>query len=331
MIHSPSKVMAEMGDYIIQGLFNSISDGIAEIKSIFEKMVTVIKSAFFGIGDWFKCVFSEAWNNITAIFDAVKGYFTDRWNDMISVFCFAGEWFGNVFLAAWNNITAVFNAVKGYFSDRWNDMISVFCATGSWFGNTFRNAWNEIAGIFGGIGGWFADRFQSAYDNITGIFSGLGGFFSGIWDDVGNMFKGGINWVIDILNELISSMNNINFSIPDWVPNVGGKSFGINIPEIPRLAKGGLAYAPTLAMVGDNSNASSDPEVISPLSKLKGMIGNENSEILETLKSIAAIIENGQIINLSVANQMYPDARAFRNDIIGITTKEKSRRGGVGF
>ena len=49
------------------------------------------------------------------------------------------------------------------------------------------------------------------------------------------------------------------------------------------------------------------------------------------LKSIAAIIENGQIINLSVANQMYPDARAFRNDIIGITTKEKSRRGGVGF
>ncbi len=42
---------------------------------------------------------------------------------------------------------------------------------------------------------------------------------------------------------------------------------------IPKLAKGGLAYGPTMAMVGDNPGASVDPEVISPLSKLKDMIG----------------------------------------------------------
>jgi hypothetical protein len=42
----------------------------------------------------------------------------------------------------------------------------------------------------------------------------------------------------------------------------------------PKLAKGGLAYAPTMAMVGDNRNARVDPEVIAPLSKLKGMLGN---------------------------------------------------------
>jgi len=34
-----------------------------------------------------------------------------------------------------------------------------------------------------------------------------------------------------------------------------------------------LAYSPTLAMVGDNTNASVDPEVIAPLSKLKNMLG----------------------------------------------------------
>lgn len=38
-----------------------------------------------------------------------------------------------------------------------------------------------------------------------------------------------------------------------------------------KLAKGGLAYAPTLAVVGDNPNAASDPEVIAPLSKLRSM------------------------------------------------------------
>lgn len=41
----------------------------------------------------------------------------------------------------------------------------------------------------------------------------------------------------------------------------------------PALANGGLAYGPTMAMVGDNRNASVDPEVIAPLSKLKQMMG----------------------------------------------------------
>ncbi len=40
---------------------------------------------------------------------------------------------------------------------------------------------------------------------------------------------------------------------------------------LPALAQGGLAMAPTLALVGDNPNARIDPEVISPLSKLKEM------------------------------------------------------------
>jgi TP901 family phage tail tape measure protein len=41
----------------------------------------------------------------------------------------------------------------------------------------------------------------------------------------------------------------------------------------PALANGGLAYGPTMAMVGDNRGAKVDPEVIAPLSKLKDMIG----------------------------------------------------------
>jgi len=40
-----------------------------------------------------------------------------------------------------------------------------------------------------------------------------------------------------------------------------------------KLAKGGLAYGETLAVVGDNPNARMDPEVIAPLSKLQNMLG----------------------------------------------------------
>lgn len=52
-----------------------------------------------------------------------------------------------------------------------------------------------------------------------------------------------------------------------------GKSLIMKIGA-PKLAEGGLAYAPTMAMVGDNRNARVDPEVIAPLSKLKSMMGD---------------------------------------------------------
>jgi TP901 family phage tail tape measure protein len=48
----------------------------------------------------------------------------------------------------------------------------------------------------------------------------------------------------------------------------------LNKIRAPKLAKGGLAYGPTMAMVGDNPGASVDPEVISPLSKLRDMINS---------------------------------------------------------
>lgn len=42
--------------------------------------------------------------------------------------------------------------------------------------------------------------------------------------------------------------------------------------SVPALANGGLVYGPTYAMVGDNPNAGTDPEVIAPLSKLQAML-----------------------------------------------------------
>lgn len=48
----------------------------------------------------------------------------------------------------------------------------------------------------------------------------------------------------------------------------------LNKVAAPKLAKGGLATGPTMALVGDNRNARVDPEVIAPLSKLKSMMGD---------------------------------------------------------
>ena len=47
---------------------------------------------------------------------------------------------------------------------------------------------------------------------------------------------GAINWAID-------GINSLSFDVPDWVPGIGGESWGFNlpnIPDIPYLAKGGI-------------------------------------------------------------------------------------------
>jgi hypothetical protein len=41
------------------------------------------------------------------------------------------------------------------------------------------------------------------------------------------------------------------------------------------LAQGGIAFGPTNALVGEYPGASTDPEVVAPLSKLKSMLGNQ--------------------------------------------------------
>lgn len=52
-----------------------------------------------------------------------------------------------------------------------------------------------------------------------------------------------------------------------------------NIKPI-KLATGGLAYGPTLAVVGDNPGAAADPEVVAPLSKLRNYIGGQKLELI---------------------------------------------------
>ena len=68
-----------------------------------------------------------------------------------------------------------------------------------------------------------------------------------------------ITFIISAINGLIRGLNKVK--VPDWVPGIGGK--GINIPEIPQLAKGGIVDQATLAMVGEGKSA----EAIIPLDR----------------------------------------------------------------
>lgn len=63
---------------------------------------------------------------------------------------------------------------------------------------------------------------------------------------------------------------------------------------VPALAEGGLAYGPTLAMVGDNKGATVDPEVIAPLSKLKDMLGGNSIQVYGRISGDDIVISNNR-------------------------------------
>jgi tape measure domain-containing protein len=75
----------------------------------------------------------------------------------------------------------------------------------------------------------------------------------------------------------------------------------INKVAPPKLAEGGLAYGPTMATVGDNRNSRVDPEVIAPLSKLKGMLDGGGSPYILTTRvagsDLLVIMEKAKNIN----------------------------------
>ena len=50
---------------------------------------------------------------------------------------------------------------------------------------------------------------------------------------------------------MIKKLNAISVTAPDWIPGLGGKTFGFNLNEIPQLADGGTAVQPGIALVGE--------------------------------------------------------------------------------
>lgn len=110
-------------------------------------------------------------------------------------------------------------------------------------------------------GNWQAwvDLITGFFDDITKKLKELGweGIMKAIGKGILTVFIGIVNKVIDALNWLIRQFNKLSFTVPDWVAGIGGKTFGVNLKMIqgnyavPELAKGGIAVAPTRAIIGE--------------------------------------------------------------------------------
>lgn len=153
-----------------------------------------------------------------------------------------------------------------------------------------KDFWNtHIAKIF--TGKFWLDLAKNCGNGL------IGGFENAI-NGIITMFEKMINWIVD-------GLNKISFDVPDWVPGIGGKTFGVNTPKaslgrvsIPRLAQGTVVppNKEFMAILGDNTK---EHEVVSPLSTIQeavsAVVSVQNDETQYILREILEAILGIQI------------------------------------
>ena len=129
-------------------------------------------------------------------------------------------------------------------------------------GGAVKGIISALGGIIGFVKNVFTGQWSAAWESVKSV-------FANIFGAVASIAKVPINGIISAINLMIGAINSIKVDIPDWVPGMGGKTLGFNIPQIPALASGGIVTAPTTALIGEGA----EPEAVMPLSKLGALIG----------------------------------------------------------
>lgn len=154
-------------------------------------------------------------------------------------------------------LTEVDEFLSGVFVIDWSESLGILGDYMNAFQVTIASVWNAIKTIFNGIidfiRGVFTGDWQRAWQGVQDIFKGIFEGLVAIAKAPLNAIIGLINGVISAINTMIDGLNSIQIDVPDWVPGLGGKSFGFNIPHIGKvayLANGGTLTNGT-AVVGE--------------------------------------------------------------------------------
>lgn len=211
---------------------------ITELKENWDIIWEAIKTKFFEIKDavaskvtemveGFKTKFEELKNKISEIIEKIKSTIS--------------EWIENLrtkFEDLKNNIVNAFENIKTNVGNKINEIKNTIV-------NVINNIKNGVWDALNNIKNTWSNIFNGVKDTTTNI-------FNGIWNVIKNIINsilGGIekmaNGVIKGINTVTGAMNKLKFDIPDWIPGLGGKTFGFNIPKIstvsiPRLATGAV-------------------------------------------------------------------------------------------
>lgn len=139
--------------------------------------------------------------------------------------------------------------------------------------STIGEAFSSLGDVMSTIAGTITDAFQAMADGVGSIFQGMWNAVKGIINTIIGGINGMIGGIESGINAVIGALNKLHWEIPSWVPGLGGKGFGFDIPyanfgRIPTLAEGAVLPPnnPFLAIVGEQKSGTN---IEAPLNTIK--------------------------------------------------------------
>lgn len=214
---------------------------------------------------------------------------------------------------------SIWSAVTSFISDKisslrqWiNDFITGIAERwDNWLTSIYESAsniWESIHEFISDIIEGISDRISTGVDNIrsfwldtfndiqnttSSIFHGIYDVVSSVVNSILGVIESMSNGIVNGVNGAINALNNLSFSVPDWIPGIGGNSIGFNIPtlngvHIPRLAQGAVIppNREFMAVLGDQSHGTN---IEAPVDTIIDAVNVANEDLVAYMSELVTL------------------------------------------
>lgn len=258
---------------LVKGAINVVQLIVGFFKGLGPRLSTNIQYIYHLFMDRFYAISIGIVKSIGSAISRMIGLVRGGVSNFVTVFQTARTFGVNVFTAIVSAVRNLFSNIFGFISSIVTNVIGAITTRISGFVTSthgfLMNLWTNITTIFAQIQLAMTTPFTALGTIVQSAVSSASSLVRGLFDGVLASGRGAINSLVVAANAMIGGINRLSFTVPDWVPKLGGSTIGFNLPSIPMLAKGGITTGPTLAMIGEGA----EQEAILPLSKLQSLLG----------------------------------------------------------
>ena len=232
---------------------------------------------------------------ITGIIDFIVGVFTGDWDKawhgieqiVEGVLTAISAFIELILSTIFGVVTTILQSIYAIFSSIFNAVkslvVTVFNAIKTVITTIISGIKNNISTMLSSIKTIWSNSWNSMKTTVVTIFNSMWSAIKGVINSIIGGIEGMANAVVNGVNVVINALNGLSFDVPDWVPELGGKTFGFSIPtlssvSLPRLAKGGIVNGATPLIAGEAGK-----EAIMPLENNTGWIDSIANRVAEIL------------------------------------------------